>query len=137
MPIPRCGNATKPGQIVCYQTRTLHLLRIIRHRIPCENAGKFYGPINCCDWTTPIKQGGNDAQENSIRSGDQCCVPRAHRVEWHGAPIAVEECSKGSVGHCQLKQGWYPSCRGWRGGPVQRSPWHVPIGLPPLKRRGP
>src|SRR6478672_1231000 len=73
-----CANLSFPSSpaaciffAVGYQTRTLHLLRIIRHRIPCENAGKFYGPINCCDWTTRIKQGGNDAQENSIRSGDQ------------------------------------------------------------------
>jgi hypothetical protein len=30
--------------------------------------------------------------------------------------------AKAAEAHCQLKQG---CCRGWRGGQVQRSPWHA------------
>ena len=44
--------------------------------------------------------------------------------------------AKAAEAHCQLKQGWYPPAVG--GAAVRcREVFGTPIGLPPLKRKGP
>ena len=88
------------------------------------NADRPHLPVRC----RTLKLNSRWRRKWRGRRGAPCCRRRRCRRYWRRLLSAGR--------HCQLKQGWYPPAVG--GAAVRcREVLGTPIGLPPLKRKGP
>ena len=102
---------------------------------------------------------GFEHVDRAVAAGRRMIVFSGHIANWeiamlagvqYGIPVAqiyragnnaLLDCmiarfrGDGGEWHCQLKRGWYPPCRRWRGGSMQRSPWHAYWAAPLSRER--